>query len=107
MDEYKHYIRLNGDIIVYGFTSAFETPQAGDILIAGDGRHFTTPLANERQQFIYRYANGTITLRSQAELDAEWEARPPEPKTPEQIENEQLNLSIIEIWESIIPLLPE
>lgn len=84
MDEYKHYIRLVGDVIVYGFSTAFEQPLEGDVLIAGQGgRHFTVQLTNNRGQFLYRY-NGAITLRSQTELDAEWASKPPAPLSLEE-----------------------
>lgn len=80
MDEYQHYIRLNGEIIVYGFSTAFEQPQEGDILISGQtGRHFTIQLTNNNRQFLYRYNGSSIALRTQTELDAEWAARPPAP----------------------------
>jgi len=90
MDGYKLYIRVNeAGIIIHGFSSAFEEPQEGDILIMEDGpRHFhlawTEPLINERGQYRYKWIDGERVERSQEELDAEWAARPPAPKTPEQ-----------------------
>lgn len=61
----------------------------------------------------YKRDGDDIREKTQEEIDAEVSAQPPIPLTPDQmkieqmkIENEQLNMSIIEIWESIIPLLP-
>jgi len=88
MDGYKHYIRINeAGTIVHGFSDAFEQPQDGDILIVEDGpRHFhlywPEPLVNERGQYRYKWIGGQRVERSQAELDAEWAARPPAPLTP-------------------------
>jgi hypothetical protein len=90
MDGYKHYIRTNeaGEII-HGFSDAFEQPQDGDILVLENGpRHFhlawPEPLTNERGQYRFRWIDGQRVERSQAELDAEWAARPPGPPTHEQ-----------------------
>lgn len=115
MSEHKHYIRIDANnIIIYGFSDAFEQPITGDLLLSGqDGRHFQFQLSNDRGQFIYKLINGAMVARTQEELDVEWNSRPPAPKTAEQkkieeltADKEQLNLSIIEIWENIIPLLP-
>lgn len=83
MSEYQHYIRVDANsIVIYGFTTGFEQPQPGDILLPNeDGRHFRIELRNERGQFRYKYVGGVMVQRTQTELDAEWAARPPEPET--------------------------
>jgi hypothetical protein len=89
LDGYNHYIRVNeSGTIVHGFSSAFEETQDGDILITEDApRHFheafPEPLINERGQYRFRW-DVEIIERTQQELDAEWESRPPQPPTPEE-----------------------
>lgn len=55
---------------------------------------------NLQENQILLYDNGVFTVE---------QLPPPEPSEVEMLrqENAQLNISIIEIWESIIPLLPE
>ena len=88
MDEYKHYIRTDEiGLVIYGFTTGFEQPQAGDLLVSGqDGRHFTIQLTNERGQYLYKIVNGAMTARTQAELDEEWNARPTQPSLEERLQ---------------------
>ncbi|QJC52898.1 hypothetical protein HGI30_15875 [Paenibacillus albicereus] len=77
-------------LVVRGFTTAFDQPQAGDILVSGQsGRHFNIPLTNDRGQPLYRITSGSMLARSQAELDEEWAARPV-PKTQDQLRIEEL-----------------
>lgn len=85
------YIRTDAaGLVVRGFTTAFEQPQAGDILVSGQsGRHFTIPLMSDRGQALYRIVNGGMIARPQTELDEEWAARPV-PKTPDQLRIEEL-----------------
>jgi hypothetical protein len=70
MDGYKHYIRTNeAGTIVYGFSSAFEQPQEGDILYVEDaGRHFTLQLKNEHDQFKYKRNNSELVERTEIEM---------------------------------------
>ncbi|MED0672029.1 hypothetical protein P4S95_17765 [Aneurinibacillus aneurinilyticus] len=99
MDGYKHYIRLNGaGIIIHGFSSAFEQPQDGDILISEYGpRHFQQvwpeSLMNERGQYRYKWMDGQRIERSQTELDDEWNARPSAPPSVQ----EQLDKAVVEL----------
>lgn len=107
MSEYKHYIRIDSNnIVIQGFSDAFEQPQTGDVQLSGDfGRHFQFQLMTGRGQFMYKLINGSMTPRTQAELDAEWEARPPAPKTEIEMikeENAQLTTQIIDLWESLL-----
>lgn len=114
MDGYSHYIRVDqAGTIVYGFSSAFEEPQSGDILIKEDGpRHFSQvwpeSLKNERGQFRFKWEDEERVERSQTELDAEWSAQPPAPPTPEeeiaQLKNDNLTLmeAIAEIYEAML-----
>lgn len=110
MDGYKHYIRTDSSgIVILGFTSAFPeiaTPQSGDLLLDGyDGRHFQIQLTNERGQFKYKVVNGEMVERTQMELDTEWSARPPVPKTEVELlkeENLQLNNQMIDLWENLL-----
>lgn len=76
MDVYKHYIRVEGGIVVHGFSDAFEQPQDGDIILSGDfGRHFQFNLLTDRLQFKHKITNGQMVARTKEELDAEWTAR--------------------------------
>lgn len=86
MDGYKHYIRLDANnIIVMRYSSAFvEQPLETDICInENGGRHYNDPVSNERGQHIYKWVDGAEVPRTQTELDAEWDARPPEPPSQE------------------------
>lgn len=85
------YIRTDAaGLVVRGFTTAFEQPQTGDILVSGqNGRHFNIQLTNDRGQPLYRIVNGGMIARSQVELDEEWAARSV-PKTPDQLRIEEL-----------------
>lgn len=111
MDGYKHYIRLNeAGIIVHGFSSAFEQPQDGDVLISEDGpRHFQQvwpeSLMNERGQYRYKWIDRQRVERPQTELDAEWNVRPPaSPSVQEKLDQIQDNLdkAVIELSMSIV-----
>lgn len=83
MNSYKHYIRIENDIVIHGFSDAFEQPQAGDLALSGEfGRHFQLNIRNDRGQFRYKLVEGQMTERGQAELDTEWNARPPAPPSP-------------------------
>lgn len=86
MDTYKHFIRVDSNnIVIHGFSSAFEEVQPGDIQLSGDyGRHFNIELTNEKCQFVYKIENGSMVYRTQAELTTEWNARPTPPPTVEQ-----------------------
>lgn len=89
MDGYKHFIRVDGNnIIVDGYADWQNDKRSVDeIMISGEyGRQFTIQLTNDRKQFIYKLINGSITPRTQQELDLEWIARPAEPPT----ENERI-----------------
>lgn len=85
MDVYEHYIRTDSNgIVVKGFTTGFEQPQQGDLLLSGkDERHFDIPLTNERGQYRYKIENGAMVERSQADLDGEWASRPAPPPSPD------------------------
>jgi hypothetical protein len=97
---YKHYIRPDANgIIIKGFTSAFlkesegnEEILPGDLELQGyDARQFEIPLTVYRDggtQFKYKVVDGQMIERTQAELDAEWAARPPAPKTELEIMKE-------------------
>lgn len=81
MSEYNHYIRIDANnIIIHGFSDAFEEPQKDDIQLTGEfGRHFQVQLTNERGQFIYKWEDNAMVERTQTELDAEIQALPPKP----------------------------
>lgn len=116
MDGYRHYIRTDANgIVIKGFTSAFlkgangdEEILPGDLELQGyDTRQFQINLVtdDERRQNKYKVVNGTMVARTQQELDVEWDARPPQPKTElERIreENQQLNNQIIDLWETLL-----
>ncbi|MCP1307787.1 hypothetical protein [Paenibacillus tyrfis] len=86
MDAYKHYVRTDeADLVIHGFSTAFETPEPTDICIDENaGRHFATQLRNERLQCKYKWQSGALAERSQVELDAEWAARLVAQMTPEE-----------------------
>ncbi|MBU7316237.1 hypothetical protein [Paenibacillus oleatilyticus] len=86
MNAYKHYLRTDAaDLVIHGFSSAFEIPERTDICIDENaGRHFTIQLRNERLQCKYKWLSGELAERSQEELDAEWAARPVAQMTPEE-----------------------
>lgn len=107
MDSYTHYIRIDtNNIITHGFSDAFEQPITGDLPLSGDnGRHFQIQLMTDRGQFMYKLENGAMVARTQAELDLEWNSRPPAPKAEIEIvkeENAKLNTQIIDLWETLI-----
>lgn len=91
MDENKHYYRLDASgFVIYAFSDAFEQPLENDFLFETGGRQFNPIITNERYQYIYKVVNDEVIERTQEELDAEWEARPPAPKSPDQIKIEML-----------------
>lgn len=112
MNGYKHYIRTDVNGIVTDGYADWETDKRGlgEVQLAGDHiRQFQINLRTIRGQFKYKVVNGQMVERSQAELDAEWNARPPAPKTAEQKEmdklktdNEQMNLQIIDLFEQLV-----
>jgi hypothetical protein len=81
MSEYNHYIKIDSNnLVIYGFSDAFEQPIEGDIQLTGDfGRHYQTQLTNLRGQFLYKWENGTMVERTQTKLNAENQVPPPEP----------------------------
>lgn len=109
---YKHYVRIDANSNVIDRYSEWEGKyQDGDILAEeSEERHYNFPIMNERVQFLYRWDNSLIE-RSQAELDAEYVAPPIVPTDAERIvkletDNSELNLTVIELWEALIPLIP-
>jgi hypothetical protein len=81
MDGNNHYVRVDANnIVIHAFSDAFETPLSTDILVeSNSGRQYNPQLMNDRSQFIYKVVSGAMTLRTQAELDAEWASRPAPP----------------------------
>ena len=86
----KHYIRLDGNIVIKGFSDAFETPLESDICInEKGGRHFelngeiNPSLFDENFCHLYRYENNEIRLATVEELEAEYEANYVEPAPTE------------------------
>lgn len=111
MDGYRHFLRVENGIVVEGYADwQLEKRHTGEIQLSGEyGRQFEFPLYTDRMQYKYKIVNGTMVERTQEELDEEWAARPPAPKTPEQKEieklkadKEELNLKIIDLWETLI-----
>lgn len=82
MDNYRHFVRPTADNVIRqwyvdGITDNY---QQGDILIDDNGpRQFNRVMTNEAGQFIYKIENNAIIFRTQAELNAEIAALPPEP----------------------------
>lgn len=79
LEDYQHYVRTDSKgIAVHGFTSGFERPKEGDILLPYEtGRHFRLQLRNEREQYRYKVIDGELVERPQQELDVERAAQPP------------------------------
>ncbi|NHN31119.1 hypothetical protein G9U52_14870 [Paenibacillus sp. S3N08] len=103
MGEYKHYIRINeNSLIIKRFSSAFEQPEGGDICVNEDGgRHYNDPVTNERGQYDRQWIYEEDGPRSQTDLDAEWDTRPPAPPTPEQVSEQRiadLEMAIADIF---------
>ena len=81
---YNHYIRLQDNKIVKGFSTAFEQPLKDDILIAEDAqRHFelngqtNPPLTDEQGITKYKYVDGQVMARSEQEIEADQPAPVP------------------------------
>lgn len=76
MDFNKHYIRIDfNNIIIHGFSDAFEQPKVADICINEQGgRHFelngviNPPLTTDSGMFKYKYVNGIVAERTVDEL---------------------------------------
>lgn len=84
MGDYKHYICIDSNnIVIDGYADWQEDKRGtGEIQLSGDfGRHFQIQLMTDRGQYLYKLVNGQMTQRTQAELDAEWAARPADPPT--------------------------
>ena len=79
MDGHNHYIRLEGNKVIKGFSDAFEEPQEGDVLIAEntDQRHFfvngiiNPALTDEQGIAKYKYVDGEVVARSEQEIEAD------------------------------------
>lgn len=100
MDQYKHYIRINEyRNIIYGFSSAFENPIKGDILIyETENRHFGMLLYNENNQCIYEWQEESFIKRSETELTAELISRQIEKTNIQRLyELEQIVADVVEI----------
>lgn len=88
----KHYIRVENEIVVKGFSDAFESPLETDICInEKGGRHFeidgeiNPPLYDDRMCHIYRY-DTELRKATDEELEAEWnEIKPKEILSEEDI----------------------
>jgi hypothetical protein len=70
MDGYKHYARVDeNNIVIQGFSDAFESPLDTDICIDEDAqRHFQLQLKNANGESIYKYANGKLVDRTADEM---------------------------------------
>ena len=88
----KHYIRVENEIVVKGFSTAFGTPLDTDICInEKGGRHFeinreiNPPLLNENGCHLYRYVT-ELRKATEEELTSEYEVvKPVEEPTEEDI----------------------
>ena len=98
MDFYnKHYIRINSsNLIIKGFSDAFETPGVDDICINQEGgRHFellgetNPPLHDTTGCHLYKFIDGVIIETTEEERAAELIAKPRD-KTPEEQQAEYL-----------------
>ena len=99
---YNHYIRLQDNKIIKGFSSAFEQPKTGDICINENGdRHFmlndaiNPSLNNEQGRALYKYEGGKVAERTEQEIEAD---RP----APEPGELEKLKLRIASLENELV-----
>lgn len=102
--ENKHYIRIESGNIAKGFSDAFEQPQEGDICInENGGRHFEidgviNPPQVDGGVYRYKFVDGTIVLKTLAEIEAEKAALPtPVPSPSEQLRADVDYLLIAEL----------
>lgn len=98
---YSHYIRLDGNKIIKGFSTAFEEPVEGDILIAEDAqRHFelsgqtNPPLTDDDGIPLYKHEKGKVISRTKTEIEADRKALA-EPK-PSEIEKLKARFNYLE-----------
>ena len=90
---YNHYIRLQDNKIIKGFSTAFEQPLKDDVLIAEDAqRHFelngqtNPPLIEEHGIEKYKYKDGKVEERTEEEIQEDIDALPePEPSETEKL----------------------
>ena len=95
----KHYIRLDGDKIIKGFSTAFEQPQEGDVLIAENaGRHFelggqiNPPLTNDEGIALYKWDGTAVIERTQEEIQADIDKIPSPPKSEVELLRERIKV---------------
>ena len=98
----KHYIRLDGDKIIKGFSDAFESAGKDDVLLTENGgRHFALngqenpPLQNEQGIPLYKYVEGKVVARTKTEIDADIALIPPPPPSMEE-KFERLQTKLVE-----------
>jgi len=66
----KHYIRLDGEKIIWAFSDAFEKPIEGDICINEEGgRHYNLQIFDDFGRYNYELAYGEVVGRSDEEKD--------------------------------------
>lgn len=99
MEGYNHFIRIDSNsVIIDGYADWQNDKRSSDeIMLTGlYGRAFTIQLLNDRLQYKYKLVNGSITLRTQEELDEEWNARPePAPTLEQQISDLQDVINVL------------
>lgn len=108
--ENKHYIRLEGNKIIKGFSDVFEQPQDGDICIGEGGRHFelngqcNPPLA-DGGVYLYKYENGEIIALTQEEIEASKPIQIEQTPIEEQLAREIIALQneLFELKKQLIP----
>lgn len=101
----KHYIRLNGNMIIKGFSDAFEQPLETDICInENGGRHFeingeiNPNLINMDGTHIYKYENNTLRKATKEEIAEELEIMKmlqPETKPSKTIEELEAEVEVL------------
>ena len=103
---YNHYIRLDGNKIIKGFSTAFEQPTKDDILVAEDAqRHFelngqtNPPLQNDEGIPLYKHEKGKVVSRTKTEIEADRKALP----EPEPSETEKLKARVEELETKLQP----
>ena len=98
----KHYIRLNENKIIKGFTDEFEKPVDGDICInENGGRQFVLnekvnpPLFNEELISLYKYELGLVIELTEEEIQEEIAKLPPQQKTELEMLRETIDMLVL------------
>ena len=99
---FNHYIRVNQNgVVVHGYSSAYEDAKEGDICILENaGRQFmllgivNPNLSAVHGVKLYKYENGTVSLRTEDEILAEQTSTPKMPNQNEMMFHQLTTLMV-------------